>query len=445
MPFRVSAQVPQTVRHPACFPGLLAPNKDREIGGGRATRQPGQVRKEAALTRSGSGRSSVSYLFFRANRARSAVLRWIPFRRVFRKGGYRFCDQNTRKQCSASRFRETINCGSIDDRRWQSRRHPHRSRKRPSGRVRSRRPAAGGQALPGAGAQIPPLQFRRPDRPGGHGPHRFECVRDRPDSAGLDPDRRARRRQDHHRANSRPRAELRVAGRIGEGTDHPHAGARRALPGDHGKPAHGRAGNGRRLPYRRRRRAPDQRQRALRAGQRALQGLHHRRSPHALDRGLQRLPEDAGRAAGACQIRVRHHRNPQSAGHGAVALPAVRPAPGRCRRADGASCPISPARKTSRSSRRRSASSRARRKARCAIRCRCSTRRSRMPRARCAPTRCGRCSASPTAPGSSICSIRWRAAISPAPSGNFASSTTPAPIRSWCCPISPNSSISSPA
>src|SRR6266849_8818545 len=51
-------------RCPACFPALLAPNRDREIGGGRATRQPGQVRKEAALTRSGSGRSSVSYLFF---------------------------------------------------------------------------------------------------------------------------------------------------------------------------------------------------------------------------------------------------------------------------------------------------------------------------------------------------------------------------------------------
>src|SRR3954447_16934987 len=50
--------------NPACFPALLAPNKDGEIGGGRATRQPGQARKEAALTRSGSGRSSVSYLFF---------------------------------------------------------------------------------------------------------------------------------------------------------------------------------------------------------------------------------------------------------------------------------------------------------------------------------------------------------------------------------------------
>src|SRR5215213_8609414 len=65
MPFRDGAQVLQTPPRPACFPRLLAPNKGREIGGGRATRQPGQVRKEAALTRSGSGRSSVSYLFFK--------------------------------------------------------------------------------------------------------------------------------------------------------------------------------------------------------------------------------------------------------------------------------------------------------------------------------------------------------------------------------------------
>src|SRR5215475_12168933 len=63
---------------PACFPALLAPNRGREIGGGRATRQPGQIRKEAALTRSGSGRSSVSYLFFRANRA-GGDLRAGPF------------------------------------------------------------------------------------------------------------------------------------------------------------------------------------------------------------------------------------------------------------------------------------------------------------------------------------------------------------------------------
>src|SRR5437773_1012135 len=69
---------------PACFPTLLAPNKDREIGGGRATRQPGQVRKEAALTRSGSGRSSVSYLFFeRIARGGGPYVR--PARAPFRK------------------------------------------------------------------------------------------------------------------------------------------------------------------------------------------------------------------------------------------------------------------------------------------------------------------------------------------------------------------------
>src|SRR3981189_224256 len=84
---------------PACFPGLLAPNKDREIGGGRATRQPGQVRKEAALTRSGSGRSSVSYLFFE----RIAL------------GGDKVRALRSISFLSASRPRETINCGSTDE------------------------------------------------------------------------------------------------------------------------------------------------------------------------------------------------------------------------------------------------------------------------------------------------------------------------------------------
>src|SRR5262249_228194 len=62
--FPRSLTSPANAGLPACFPALLAPNRDREIGGGRAPRHPGQVRKEAALTRSGSGRSSVSYLFF---------------------------------------------------------------------------------------------------------------------------------------------------------------------------------------------------------------------------------------------------------------------------------------------------------------------------------------------------------------------------------------------
>ena len=70
--------------------------------------------------------------------------------------------------------------------------------------------------------------------------------------------------------------------------DHQDAGARHQLPGDHGKPARRRAGDGRRLPQRRRRHPPDQRCRALCAGERALQGLHPGRGAHALEPGLQR-------------------------------------------------------------------------------------------------------------------------------------------------------------
>ena len=57
-------------------------------------------------------------------------------------------------------------------------------------------------------------------------------------------------------------------------------------------------------------------------------------------RGLQRAAEDAGGAAAARQIHLRHHRDPQGAGHGAVALPALRPAPRRCRTAGEASAGI---------------------------------------------------------------------------------------------------------
>src|SRR5208282_422278 len=51
-------------------------------------------------------------------------------------------------------------------------------------------------------------------------------------------------------------------------------------------------------------------------------GLHHRRNPHADAQRLQRAAEDAGGAAAAREIRVRHHGNSESADHRAVALPA---------------------------------------------------------------------------------------------------------------------------
>jgi DNA polymerase-3 subunit gamma/tau len=41
---------------------------------------------------------------------------------------------------------------------------------------------------------------------------------------------------------------------------------------------------------------------ALPPGLRALQGLHHRRSAHAVDAGLQRPAQDAGRTAAACEV-----------------------------------------------------------------------------------------------------------------------------------------------
>ena len=53
--------------------------------------------------------------------------------------------------------------------------------------------------------------------------------------------------------------------------------------------------------------------------------------------GLQRAAQDAGGAAAARQVHLRHHRDPQGAGDGAVALPALRPAPRRCRDAGEAS------------------------------------------------------------------------------------------------------------
>ncbi len=67
--------------------------------------------------------------------------------------------------------------------------------------------------------------------------------------------------------------------------------------GDRRGPPRRRDRDGRRLPHRRRRRARADRRRALPPGCGALQGLHHRRSPHALEERVQRAAEDARGAA----------------------------------------------------------------------------------------------------------------------------------------------------
>ena len=71
---------------------------------------------------------------------------------------------------------------------------------------------------------------------------------------------------------------------------------------------HRRHRDRRRLPRWRRRRPRPARARLLRAGGRALQGLHHRRGAHGHAAGLQR-PAQAGRgAAAAPEVHLRHHR-----------------------------------------------------------------------------------------------------------------------------------------
>ncbi len=157
-------------------------------------------------------------------------------------------------------------------------------------------------------------------------------------------------------------------------------------------------------PHRRRRHPRDHRERALPGRLGALQDLHHRRSPHAVDERLQRASEDAGGTARPCEVHLRHDRDPQGAGHGSVALPALRPAPDRARGDDRAPAQDRQCRKAPRSPTTRSRSSPAPPKARRATRPRCSIRRSPTARARPRPSRSARCWAWPTGAASSTSS-----------------------------------------
>ena len=117
--------------------------------------------------------------------------------------------------------------------------------------------------------------------------------------------------------------------------------------------------------------------------------------------GLQRPAEDARRAAGACEVPVRHDRDRQGAGDGALALPALRPAPHRGRRAGRAISPASAPRKASPIEHGGAGPDRARRRrlgARRAVAARPGDRAwRRRGAARSTRRRCAPCSASPTA------------------------------------------------
>ena len=111
----------------------------REVGGGRATRQPGQVRKEAALT--------------------SAV---------------RVARQPPTFIHSAAR----MSAATSGDRRGR-----HRTIPDIAALIRATFPsmtdATTSAGLSRSGAQIPAVDLRRPDRPGRHGAHDLQRLRDR--------------------------------------------------------------------------------------------------------------------------------------------------------------------------------------------------------------------------------------------------------------------------
>ena len=194
----------------------------------------------------------------------------------------------------------------------------------------------------------------------------------------------------------------------------------RALPRDRRGPPCRRDRDGRGLAHRRRRHPRADRGRALPAGLGALQGLHHRRSAHALEERLQRAVEDARRAAARRQLRLRHDRDPEGAGDRAVALPALLAAPRAGRAAGRALPPGSPRPKQVEAEPAALGADRPRRRrlgARRAVAARPGDRAGR--RRRSPKRRCATCSASPIAAWSSICSRACCAAMPAAALGQL--------------------------
>ena len=120
--------------------------------------------------------------------------------------------------------------------------------------------------------------------------------------------RLARDRQDLDREDPRPLAQLRATG--------PTLRALRrvrVLRRDRQLDLARRDRDGRRLEQLGRRHPRPAREGRLRPGAGRLEGLHPRRGAHALQRGLERVPEDARGAAAEHDLRARHDRGAQGA------------------------------------------------------------------------------------------------------------------------------------
>ena len=98
----------------------------------------------------------------------------------------------------------------------------------------------------------------------------------------------------------------------------------RSVPARGGRRRRRRTGDRRCEQPRHRRDSPTAAERGRAAQPRAVQDLHHRRSPHAHEGSVQRAPENAGRASRACEIHLCHDRAAKDSDHDSVALPAIR-------------------------------------------------------------------------------------------------------------------------
>jgi hypothetical protein len=145
-----------------------------------------------------------------------------------------------------------------------------------------RTPTAARQRLSGAGAQIPAADLFRADRPGCDGHHAGQRDQARPAGARLPAHRCPRGRQDLDRTADRQGAQLHRPGWAGRADDRSVRDLR-AVPRDRRGAPYRRDRDGRRVAHRRGRCPRDHRGVALFGGFGALQDLHHRRSPHAVE------------------------------------------------------------------------------------------------------------------------------------------------------------------
>ena len=164
----------------------------------------------------------------------------------------------------------------------------------------------------------PPAHVRRRGRAGPRGPHAAQ--RDR---AGQGPPRvpvrrLARHRQDVDGEDPRRLAELR------ERADGHAVRGVRVVPHDRQRDVARRDRDGRGVQQLGRRHPRPAGARELRPGGRPPQGLHPRRGAHAVDGGVERVPEDARGAAAAHDLRARHDRGGQGAADGRGPLPPLR-------------------------------------------------------------------------------------------------------------------------